>query len=129
MKKLLFLVSVVLLSAGLVVFSGCEDDEPQTVGERIDEGIEELGEGIEEAGEEIQEEAEDTAEEIQESTDDAQSNAAVRQEVCPVMGGKINPELYVEYQGEKVYFCCAGCPEEFQKNPEQYLAKLPQFQN
>jgi hypothetical protein len=35
--------------------------------------------------------------------------------VCPIMGSPINPEkvtanLVREYQGEKVAFCCAGCP-------------------
>lgn len=46
---------------------------------------------------------------------------------CPVSGKPINPEAFVEYQGEKVYFCCPGCPKAFEENPEKYLAKLPQF--
>jgi len=49
------------------------------------------------------------------------------QTLCPVMGGKINKEIFVEYEGKKVYFCCPGCIEEFQKNPEKYLPELPQF--
>ncbi len=48
---------------------------------------------------------------------------------CPVMGGPINKDYFIEYQGEKVYFCCPGCDELFLDNPEQYLDKLPQFQN
>ena len=35
---------------------------------------------------------------------------------------------FVEYQGKKVYFCCKGCETEFNKDPEKYVAKLPQFQ-
>jgi YHS domain-containing protein len=54
--------------------------------------------------------------------------AVVAQTTCPVMGGAINKEIFVEYRGEKVYFCCKGCDKLFQENPEQYLAKLPQFQ-
>jgi YHS domain-containing protein len=49
------------------------------------------------------------------------------QTTCPVMGGAINKDIFVEYQGKKVYFCCKGCIETFQANPEKYLAKLPQF--
>jgi YHS domain-containing protein len=47
---------------------------------------------------------------------------------CPVMGGPINKEIFVEYKGKKVYFCCGGCDDVFLKEPEKYLPKLPQFQ-
>ncbi|MBI4795572.1 MAG: YHS domain-containing protein [Deltaproteobacteria bacterium] len=41
--------------------------------------------------------------------------------VCPVMGGKINPNLYVDHNGQRVYFCCPGCLEAFKKDPGKYL--------
>jgi Cu(I)/Ag(I) efflux system membrane fusion protein len=50
------------------------------------------------------------------------------QTLCPVMGGPINKEVFVEYKGKKVYFCCGGCDDLFLKEPEKYLPKLPQFQ-
>jgi hypothetical protein len=39
---------------------------------------------------------------------------------CPVKGNKINPanvpaELTREFKGQKVGFCCAGCPEKWDK--------------
>lgn len=52
---------------------------------------------------------------------------AIEQTLCPVMGTPINKDIYTEYQGKKVYFCCAECKEKFEKEPEKYLAKLPQF--
>ncbi len=55
------------------------------------------------------------------------SSAAIEQTTCPVMGGAINKNLFTEYKGKKVYFCCAGCKEKFEKEPEKYLNKLPQF--
>jgi len=55
--------------------------------------------------------------------------AATEQTTCPVMGGAIDKNIFVEYQGKKVYFCCSMCPAEFQKNPEKYISKLPQFKN
>jgi YHS domain-containing protein len=54
---------------------------------------------------------------------------AVEQTTCPIMdGNKINKNVFVEYKGKKVYFCCAACKEVFEKDPEKYVAKLPQFQ-
>jgi len=49
------------------------------------------------------------------------------QKICPVMGGAINKDFFTIYKGKKVYFCCPGCKPEFEKDPEKYLAKLPQF--
>jgi Cu(I)/Ag(I) efflux system membrane fusion protein len=43
------------------------------------------------------------------------------------MGRPINKEFYTEYKGKKVYFCCAECKEAFEKEPEKYISKLPQF--
>jgi YHS domain-containing protein len=57
------------------------------------------------------------------------ASAAIEQTVCPIMGGAINKDIFTEYKGKKVYFCCAGCKEKFEKEPEKYLAKLPQFKN
>jgi YHS domain-containing protein len=43
---------------------------------------------------------------------------------CPVLGGKINKNVYADYKGQRIYFCCAGCDKEFNKDPEKYLKKL-----
>jgi YHS domain-containing protein len=49
------------------------------------------------------------------------------QTTCPIMGIAIDKNVYTEYQGKKVYFCCAGCETPFLDNPEKYVSKLPQF--
>jgi YHS domain-containing protein len=46
------------------------------------------------------------------------------QTVCPVLGGAIDKNVYTDYQGKRIYFCCAACIEEFNQNPEKYLQKL-----
>ncbi len=46
---------------------------------------------------------------------------------CPIMGMAVDKNVYTEYQGKKVYFCCAGCINTFKEAPEKYLSKLPQF--
>ncbi len=50
--------------------------------------------------------------------------SAGAQTTCPVMGGAINKELYADYQGKRVYFCCGGCKGPFEEDPEKYLKKL-----
>ncbi len=47
---------------------------------------------------------------------------------CPLSGKAINPAAMVKHKGEKVFFCCEGCPAAFKSDPEKYIAKLPQFE-
>ena len=50
------------------------------------------------------------------------------QTMCPVMDGmKIDKNVFVEYKGQKVYFCCNDCKGKFEAAPEKYVANLPQF--
>jgi YHS domain-containing protein len=65
------------------------------------------------------------ASEVAQAATDA--NAAIEQKICPVMGGAINKNIYIEHKGKKVYFCCPSCKGEFEKDPEKYIGKLPQF--
>lgn len=46
------------------------------------------------------------------------------QTVCPVLKGNIDKNVYVDYKGQRIYFCCAGCDAEFKKDPEKYLKKM-----
>ena len=49
---------------------------------------------------------------------------ASSQTKCPVLSGKVNENLYADYQGKRIYFCCSGCIDEFKKDPEKYLKKM-----
>ena len=44
------------------------------------------------------------------------------QEVCPVMGNPIKESVFVDYNGQRIYFCCPGCDTKFQAEPDKYLA-------
>jgi YHS domain-containing protein len=48
------------------------------------------------------------------------------QVACPVQHGKINKDLYVDYKGQRIYFCCPECIPIFKKNPEAYLKRMEQ---
>ncbi|GAB4032851.1 MAG: hypothetical protein Fur0012_11900 [Elusimicrobiota bacterium] len=48
------------------------------------------------------------------------------QMVCPVMGTRFVPNSKspkTEYKGKTYYFCCPGCVEKFNKEPEKYINK------
>ena len=47
--------------------------------------------------------------------------AGAAQTVCPLMGGKINKNIFTDYQGKRVYFCCVGCVDTFKKDPAKYI--------
>jgi YHS domain-containing protein len=48
----------------------------------------------------------------------------IQQATCPVMGGKPVETVYTDYQGKRIYFCCPGCIDIFNKDPEKYMEKL-----
>jgi YHS domain-containing protein len=46
------------------------------------------------------------------------------QTLCPVMGNPIDRKIYVDFQGQRVYFCDNGCAAAFSKDPEKYMKKI-----
>ena len=50
--------------------------------------------------------------------------AVIEQKTCPVMGAPISPDIYVDYEGRRIYFCCLSCVEAFKKDPEKYVEKV-----
>ena len=46
------------------------------------------------------------------------------QVVCPVSGKPIKNDVFVEQNGQKVYFCCPGCGEKFKAGTEKFKAQL-----
>lgn len=47
--------------------------------------------------------------------------------ICPVTRsplGSMGKPVSVIYKGQVIHFCCSGCPGEFAKNPEKYMAEL-----
>jgi hypothetical protein len=54
----------------------------------------------------------------------AEGQAIKKQTTCPVMGGAVNTNLYVDAEGKRIYVCCAGCISAIKKDPAKYIAKL-----
>jgi YHS domain-containing protein len=105
-KTMFMLISLLLV--GLIMLNGCKKSEPAPT-----ETPAETMQGQEHAAM-VDEAAEAVA-------------AAIEQTTCPIMDSPINKALFTEYKGKKVYFCCSGCKEKFEQEPEKYIAKLPQF--
>jgi YHS domain-containing protein len=64
----------------------------------------------------------------QEDTITASEHVQVTNVMCPVMPDmKTDPDIFTDYEGKRVYFCCRNCRAAFVRNPEKYLSLLPQF--
>jgi YHS domain-containing protein len=107
-KTMFMLMSLLLV--GLIMLNGCKKSEPAP--------SETSAETMQHEGHEQMATMDKPAEVVV---------AVVEQTTCPIMDSPINKALFTEYKGKKVYFCCPGCEEKFEAEPEKYIAKLPQF--
>jgi YHS domain-containing protein len=103
-KAMFMLISLLLV--GLIMLNGCKKSEPAPT--------ETSAETMQGHAATMDKPAEAVA-------------AVLEQTTCPVMGGAINKAIFAEYKDKKVYFCCSPCKEKFEAEPENYIAKLPQF--
>lgn len=46
------------------------------------------------------------------------------QTACPISGEEIDKKMFADYNGKRVYFCCAACVQSFNKEPDKYIKKL-----
>jgi len=49
---------------------------------------------------------------------------AAAQTKCPVLSGDVDKKIFVDYKGQRIYFCCSGCIEKFKSDPEKYLKQM-----
>jgi len=123
MKKLAVTVVALVVTLGLIIIvSGC-DGECETKPSSTAPSSGCCGSRTA-----ATEEGDDKADAVA-PTDDAVAvaeSAEIEQTVCPVMGGAINKEIYTDYEGRRIYFCCGACPKMFAANPDKYLAILDQ---
>jgi YHS domain-containing protein len=59
-----------------------------------------------------------------ETAPSAASQPEIAQKICPVLGEPIDPAVYTDYEGRRIYFCCTSCLKAFEKDPEKYIAKV-----
>lgn len=57
-----------------------------------------------------------------EAAKDEKAAAKPINKICPVEGGEVDPAATLEHEGKIIGFCCAGCDEEFKKDPAKYMA-------
>lgn len=49
------------------------------------------------------------------------------QKTCPVMGGEIDRDLFVDHKEQRIYVCCSGCIDAVKENPEMFIKKLSEM--
>ncbi len=109
--RITLVIAILLVGVGL---AGCKKKE-QPAAQSGTKTMEEMAETAGAAAEEAKKTATAVAAEIE-------------QTMCPIMdGNKIDKDVFIEYKGKKVYFCCADCKAKFEADPEKYVANLPQF--
>ena len=119
-RKIVLAMTIAIICLGLTWLVSCKKKEqppPPPKAPTMEE--------MHKHAEEMKKTATATAEEAKKTAETMA--ASVEQAVCPVTGQKIDKNIFVEYKGKKVYFCCADCKAVFEKEPEKYIAKLPQF--
>jgi len=116
-KAAMMFLAIPVLFVGLLILNGCKDSD---------------SESAQTSGQPMQQmqghEGNDHAQMAMTDETAKETVTTAEQTLCPVMGNPIDKNIFVEYQGKKVYFCCPACKPEFEKDPAKYVAKLPQFQ-
>ena len=52
------------------------------------------------------------------------AKAPIPQTLCPIMEEEIDPKVFLDWEGKRVYFCCAPCIKKFKKDPDNYLKTM-----
>jgi YHS domain-containing protein len=79
------------------------------------------------AGNEKTEATGDQVAEAMANPDPADRDAAKLQAVCPVSDeklGSMGAPFKVAVMGKEFFLCCEGCNDDFQKDPQKFVAKL-----
>ena len=115
-RRRFFAAGVATLSAALLI--GCTEEQPAPPaagnGEAVQGDAAQLDPEVEEA---------------LAALSPADRQAALEQKICPVSGeplGSMGTPRKITVEGREVFICCEQCDEAIRKNPEEYLAKLPQ---
>lgn len=58
------------------------------------------------------------------ATSAPEATAVKAQTLCPVMNRPINPKLYVDVEGKRIYVCCPGCIAAVKADPAKYIQAL-----
>ena len=117
----LIMLAVIAGLTAMIILAGCkkkEEPAPSPQAPTMQE--------MQKHAEEMKETATKVAEEVKETAKEAA--VEIEQTMCPIMdGNKLDKNVFVEYKGKRVYFCCPDCKAKFEADPEKYIAKLPQF--
>ena len=62
--------------------------------------------------------------EVEVTTKDAGSQALKTQTIDAFSGKLVNKDIYADYNGKRIYFCCDQSKNQFNNDPEKYIEKF-----
>jgi YHS domain-containing protein len=116
-------ITVLILAAiAISVLVGCKKKTEPAPAAKM-----EMPQTAKQAADQAKQTAEQAAADVQKKAETVVATVT-EQTKCPVLpNNPIDKNVFVEYKGKKVYFCCENCKAEFNKEPEKYIKDLPQF--
>lgn len=54
----------------------------------------------------------------------SEKSSVKEQTLCPVMGNKIDKNLFVDVKGKRIYVCCKGCDAQIKADPDKYIKAI-----
>jgi YHS domain-containing protein len=108
------LLAISLIVTGLFFTAGCgSEKKPETSGQKDHPAVPANQQQV------------DTKQTMVQGTESATPEAGKGQTFCPVMwGNPINRNVFSDYGGKRVYFCCTECQAKFKDSPQLYIKKL-----
>lgn len=58
------------------------------------------------------------------ATAPAATSAVKHQTTCPVMGNEINKQIFVDFDGKRIYVCCPMCLPKLKADPAKYVKQM-----
>ena len=52
------------------------------------------------------------------------ATTAKAQTTCPIDDKQIDKDIYGDYEGKRVYFCCSDCRDVFNDDPNSYVQEM-----
>ena len=117
MRNVILLISLIILS--VILATGCSSGGAKAP------GGENTGTDSEGTSETSSTDAvEDGHNDSLDATAASSSGDVEGNQVCPVSGEDIDPDVFVEYKGKRINVCCNKCLKKVKESPDEWYEKV-----
>lgn len=129
MKKTYSILTIFVFAIFVLVSAYAGEPKAKEEAVQTAKEIKEAGkDAVKDAAEKCKETCEKAGEAKKEACEKAceakKEGAACTQTKCPFMDSEINKEIYADYEGKRVYFCCEACKEKFKADPSKCIKEM-----